>query len=520
MRDYLVALVVPFVVALVATPASAHRAAGETRSSQSSLDAKLAETWVHYDAARQLALRRSAAGETVTRSEWEATLALSTPWSTRDAAALRARQDALVQAAKERNRRDSILDLTTLRQQGPDATRSFCAQLPKGGMLHVHPFGTLSLPALQEVFRRVNPALRPMALHKEFSDPQAAGFLYPAELDFLLRLHARYADVVYYADLDPAEQAQLEGLFFLPDGRHGFGRFDACFGLMRRLLGITNSTEVRDIMFDDFFTRAARDHVAYVEFSTPLELEDRALAALDVAAADIARRYGVTLRFLAAFSRRSPPATLRAMTDKLLHMRLPQSVVGINIVSDETGTPALERGQMLVVPLLQAALAHTTTLRRTMHAGELGDPRNPRDAMIMGAERLGHGVALRDDTVALEYARLHHVPIEVNLTSNVRLGAVRSIAEHPFLYYVRLGLPVSLSTDDEGILVTDINQECEVAIRDTDMSYAELRTMAQTALDTAFAPPEVMDGVRAQWQRDIGAFEAAWGPALGGTALN
>jgi adenosine deaminase len=50
-----------------------------------------------------------------------------------------------------------------------------------------------------------------------------------------------------------------------------------------------------------------------------------------------------------------------------------------------------------------------------------------------------------------------------------------------------LGLPISLSTDDEGIFETDINHECEIAINDTDITYIELKQMAFNSIQTSFA---------------------------------
>jgi adenosine deaminase CECR1 len=72
------------------------------------------------------------------------------------------------------------------------------------------------------------------------------------------------------------------------------------------------------------------------------------------------------------------------------------------------------------------------------------------------------------------------------LTSNLRLEAVRTLKNHPFLSYLRLGLPVSLSTDDEGIVDTDINQECREAIETSDITYIEMKKMAFNSIESSF----------------------------------
>lgn len=109
------------------------------------------------------------------------------------------------------------------------------------------------------------------------------------------------------------------------------------------------------------------------------------------------------------------------------------------------------------------------------------------------AQRLGHGVRLIEDPVTLHYAMQKAIPIEINLTSNLKLGAVKDIRQHPFLTYLRLGLPVQPVHRRRRHFQTDIVQECELAVGQTDMSYQEYKDMALNSIRTAF----VADGVKA-----------------------
>ena len=98
---------------------------------------------------------------------------------------------------------------------------------------------------------------------------------------------------------------------------------------------------------------------------------------------------------------------------------------------------------------------------------------------------------LTDAPLTLNSASTQAVPIEINLTSNLKLGAVPDIHQHPFLTYLRLGLPVSLSTDDEGMFMTDIVSECALAVGHTEVTYHELTEMALNSIRTAFAADDV-----------------------------
>lgn len=90
------------------------------------------------------------------------------------------------------------------------------------------------------------------------------------------------------------------------------------------------------------------------------------------------------------------------------------------------------------------------------------------------------------------------------------LSGIKSVSEHPFLYYLRLGIPVSLSTDDEGIFESDFNQECTLAVRQTDMNYAELKQMVLNSIETSFASKQDKKVLRKHLQEDLAAFEQNW----------
>lgn len=72
------------------------------------------------------------------------------------------------------------------------------------------------------------------------------------------------------------------------------------------------------------------------------------------------------------------------------------------MLANEKNTPTLEHAQAIYVPVLTMTKSGKRLIHRTMHAGELGDLRNPRAAILLGAERLGHGVKLNDDPIAVE----------------------------------------------------------------------------------------------------------------------
>ncbi|MCM2278418.1 MAG: hypothetical protein NDJ89_10120 [Oligoflexia bacterium] len=438
---------------------------------------KLARQWERYEAAQELLVRRAVAERPflenpVSRQEWESLLALDgeLAFTESDLRELRSRQRARIEAARAKALRESVIDLAAIRTRG-EVSR-FCERLPKGAMLHVHPSGTLNRVTAESLVRRNDPLLE---IPELIADTE--GGLYPDEEAWLGALGGQ----ARFSALSAGDQERFLSFFFLPPGTHPFTRFDAVFSF----IGFAaDDAEDRFQIFRDFAERAVREGVSYVEFTTGVRKES--LPQFELIAQRLEAELGLVVRFNSSFSRRSPPDKHAKQVESLLELQSP-FLVGIDLLGNETEAPALETAQLAYGTVLSAVRSGRSRLHRTQHAGELGDPRNPRDALLLGAERLGHGVKLEDDPVTLEYAALRATPIEINLISNLRLRAVEDMRNHPFLRYLRLGLPVSLSTDDEGIFESDINRECETAITSSDVTYAELKRMALNSIDTSFA---------------------------------
>ena len=135
----------------------------------------------------------------------------------------------------------------------------------------------------------------------------------------------------------------------------------------------------------------------------------------------------------------------------------------------------------------------------TLHAGEIAPGLVPPEGLCCHirlavadahAERIGHGVdVLYEDRPydLLKEMAAKHVMVEINLTSNdVILGI--SGKEDPLPIYRRYGVPVALSTDDEGVSRIDLTHEYVRAVETYDLRYADLKQMVRTSLEHSFLP--------------------------------
>jgi len=163
------------------------------------------------------------------------------------------------------------------------------------------------------------------------------------------------------------------------------------------------------------------------------------------------------------------------------------SIVAFGIGGDELSVPTSE-----LRPAYDQAAA--VGLHRLTHAGEIGGPEKIREAVeLLGAERIGHGIAAIHDPALMDLLADRRIPLEICPQSNIRTGAlarqlrhaVAGIEDHPLAKLFRHGIPIVLSTDDPAMFHTTLLQEYEHA-HQLGMTENELLRLAQMSFDFAF----------------------------------
>jgi aminodeoxyfutalosine deaminase len=98
------------------------------------------------------------------------------------------------------------------------------------------------------------------------------------------------------------------------------------------------------------------------------------------------------------------------------------------------------------------------------HAGEVAGPASIRGALdALGADRIRHGIRAIEDRDLLAELGERRIVLDVCPVSNVRTGAVQSLADHPLPHLLEAGVLCSISTDDPAMFDTDLTREYEAA---------------------------------------------------------
>ena len=181
-----------------------------------------------------------------------------------------------------------------------------------------------------------------------------------------------------------------------------------------------------------------------------------------------------------------------------------ERLVGVNIVQPENGDYSLRDywGHMQMFSFLKSRYGSAKT---SMHAGELRlgltPPENLQsnihDAVVIaGANRIGHGVGIafeRNAPYLLRRMADSNIVVEINLTSNEFILGVKD-SEHPIMLYHRKNVPLVLSTDDAGILRTNLSQQFVIAaLRYPELKYEDFKNFALNSIKYSFMPEDVKE---------------------------
>jgi hypothetical protein len=416
--------------------------------------------------------------------------------------------------------------LDSIRTQ-PSLLLAFLHDMPKGGDLHNHLDGALYAEDLIDfaasdnfcVDRTTSRLLAPPCDNCERYTPKPA-------------IRCAYDDHILYNQIIDAWSMRNWRNGEESGHDHFFATFDK--------FGLTSHNHVPEAIAS-VINRAAKEHVQYIEFmhtgdgraaaqlgmklgwdddfgkmrekllsgglkdvvaatgKTLADDEARARTELKCATADAEPGCNVTVRYLYQVLRGLPPEAVFAQI--VLGFELASSdphFVGLNLVMPEDWyVPTHDFNQhMAMLDFLHGVYPK---IHITLHAGEIAmglvKPEDLsfhiRASVERGhAERIGHGVDImleKDPVELMKKMAARNVLVEINLTSNDQILGI-SGDEHPLPIYMKYGVPVAISTDDEGVARSDMTHEYLRAVESYRLPYTVLKRMTRQSVEHSFLP--------------------------------
>ena len=129
-----------------------------------------------------------------------------------------------------------------------------------------------------------------------------------------------------------------------------------------------------------------------------------------------------------------------------------EGVCALDLAGDESAFPTSLFRELF-------AQAKEWEIPFTIHSGECGSVDNIREAIALGAKRLGHGIALKKSPELRQLCKEKGIGIEMCPTSNLQTKAVEDFNSYPLKQFLEEGLLVSVHTDNRTVSGTTMEQE-------------------------------------------------------------
>ncbi len=137
-------------------------------------------------------------------------------------------------------------------------------------------------------------------------------------------------------------------------------------------------------------------------------------------------------------------------------------------------------------------LAKSYGYRITIHAGEAASANNVYDAVkMLGAERIGHGVRIKDNKDVYKLIKDSKIALEMCPTSNVQTKAVGSFKEHPFYNFYIDGLKVTINTDNRTVSDVSLSSEIEFVLNYFNLTKEDYYEIYKNSAKASFANNDI-----------------------------
>lgn len=251
---------------------------------------------------------------------------------------------------------------------------------------------------------------------------------------------------------------------------------------------------------------AAADRVVYLELRfTPAALSNiircdyhEVIGWVSQVAAKAAAEHGIQVRLIVSMNRHES-VEIGARVLAAARPFLGNGVVALDLAGNEQDFPAAP-----FTGIFEQARADGFGI--TIHAGEWAGPESIQTAVYeLGAERIGHGVRLIEDSALLADLVERGTVLEVCPSSNLDSGVVSSWDSHPLPALCRQQVRTTINTDDPLVSNITLSDELARAVSHLDLTLDEIKRQMLHAVEAAFLLPGERAALAAwfndEWER-------------------
>lgn len=255
-----------------------------------------------------------------------------------------------------------------------------------------------------------------------------------------------------------------------------------CFDEVQKVLQTKDSLQRAVI---DVAEQATQDNVKYIElrFAPLFHIEqgltvEAVIGAVTLGAQQAMAQLDIKINLLICAMRQHDTATNSELFDKVIALNS-DLVCGIDFAGPEADFPLED-----IAPAIQYGLDQGLNL--TLHAGECGCMHNVAESIKLGAQRIGHGVAINQNEALLNMVKTHDVLLEICPQSNLQTKAIESVKTLNLPLLIEQGVPFIINTDNRTVTQTTLNDEYLLLYKHEQLTLEQMKMINKQAVNYAF----------------------------------
>ena len=242
------------------------------------------------------------------------------------------------------------------------------------------------------------------------------------------------------------------------------------------------------ILTMNYLKRASENNVRHVELSFDPQAHTRrgvrfeeVIEGIHSALKDGEKKYGLSWLLILSILR---DLSVEDALQTLSRAEEYKDIIGaIGLDSAEVGNPPSKFKKVF-------EKAKTSGFHLVAHAGEEGPPSYIKEAVDLGVERIDHGVrAIEDETLMKMLGRMR-IAFTLCPLSNLKLNVVKSLKNYPIREFSKVGIMVTINSDDPAYFGGYINKNYEEVAKALNLKPKEIIEIARNSIIASFASDE------------------------------
>ncbi len=193
---------------------------------------------------------------------------------------------------------------------------------------------------------------------------------------------------------------------------------------------------------------------------------------------DAERKFGITSYLIMCFLRHlDEQDAFNTLEQSLPHQ---DKIIGVGLDSTELGNPPQKFQRVF-------SRAEEYGYLCVAHAGEEGPAQYVKDTVeLLKVSRIDHGNRCLEDAELVMSLAQSQIPLTVCPLSNLKLGGVGNMQQHPLRELMDKGLMVTVNSDDPAYFGGYLNENYIAVQESLDLSKAQIIQLAENSINASF----------------------------------